>query len=96
MIILESEKHQDEFLEKLSQKITERALKSLHKGNQNHQVLGEELLSPHQTSNLLFMSIPTLNALVARGILNKYRFPGSRRVYFIKSEIIKILKENKI
>jgi predicted DNA-binding transcriptional regulator AlpA len=84
------------FVSVISQKVAAEILKQNLSTTSSFKEVEEEILSPKEVSKLLKKSIPTINRLVKNKIIRKYQFPDSRRVYFLKSEIMEVLKSNHI
>jgi len=56
--------------------------------------VNKEFITVDETIELLDMTAPTLNKLCKAGLLKKHSIPGSRRVFYKKSEIMKLLNES--
>jgi len=56
----------------------------------------KDLFTKKEVQEFLSVSETTVRKLVNEGILTKYSFPNSRRVYFKKSEVQEVLFNKKI
>ena len=93
MLIFENQEDLARFLDLLSERVVD-MLEHKRAGKDPSQE--EEILTPPEAAKLLRKSVPSLNKMVDRGVLTKHQFLGSRRVYYLRSEILDSLKKSKL
>jgi excisionase family DNA binding protein len=70
-------------LEAVVDKVVRRALGEARPADQPDEVLGRE-----EAAELLKISLPTLRQLEVEGRINAIRYPGNRRVYYLRRELL--------
>lgn len=56
----------------------------------------EEIMTREEVANMLDCSTASLDRAVNRGFFKRYRLPGSRRVYFKRSEVMAAIEVNPV
>lgn len=81
--------------EKLISSISERVTANILKAVRNVQTptdLPEQLLTIQEAAKLLSLTVPTMYSKVSKGELPVCKAPGSKRLYFSRTELIDYIK----
>lgn len=89
MTILQLDSEQ---LRNLIQSSVRQVLNEISSQTKTHFEQSEELLTVSEAAELLALSVPTIYSKVSKGELPSCKAPGSKRLYFSKTDLVNYIK----